>query len=186
MTGWSGLLAGRRPGPGSETGCEVDHPHDDAPFCEASHSGFSLGVSGLALGTFFGALECIPASRGTAWAVAVIVLYSVATGFSYIVYRRMGRRLGAPPRLGNAGLGLVFLAWLFLVSGDAAARELAFLLAAAAVLSCGVSLGGGLAAIATARRSGFRAALHSVCRLGREAKRQSWLAATGAAKGGQR
>ena len=186
MTGWRGLLAGRRATSGSETGCEVDHSHDDGPFCEVSHSGFSLGVSGLALGTFFGALDCIPASRGTAWAVAVIVLYPVATGLFYIVYRRMGRRLGAPPRLGNAGLGLVFLAWLFLVSGDAVAQELTFPIAAAAVLSCGVSLGGGLAAIATARRSGFREALHSVCRLGREAKRQSWLAATGAAKGGQR
>ncbi len=154
-------------------------------FGEIFHAGVSLLVSSVALGTFFGALECIPATPGAAWAVAVIVLYPVITGLFYSVYSRIGQHLGAPPQLGNVGLALIFLAWLFLISGDTAAQGLAFLPAAAAALLCGVSLGSGLAAIAIARRCGFQEALHSVARLGREAKRQSWLAATGAAEGEQ-
>lgn len=153
------------------------------PVGEIFHAGFSLRVSGLALGTFFGALACLPVGRGTAWGVAVVCLYPVTTGLFYFVYRRIGERLGAPLRLGNAGLGLVFLAWLFLCSGDAAAQRLAFLAAAAAAFAGGASLGEGLAVIATGRGTGFRGAFRSMQCLSREARRRCWLGAVSAAKG---
>lgn len=145
---------------------------------------FSVRVSALALGTFFAALEGIPVSGGIAWAAAAIVLYPVTVAIFYAAYRRIGHHVGAPPRLGNAGLGLVVVAWLFLFSGDPAVQRLALFTAAAAAFSCGASLGGHLAVIATGRRTGFLDALRAMPRLGREAKRHSWLAAVSAARGG--
>ena len=146
---------------------------------------FSVRVSALALGTFFGALEGIPVSSGIAWAAAAIVLYPATVALFYTVYRRSGHRLGAPPRLGNAGLGLLVVTWLFLLfSGDPAVQRLALFTAAAAAFSCGASLGGNLAVIATGRRTGFLDALRTMPRLGREAKRHSWLAVVSAARGG--
>ncbi len=145
---------------------------------------FSVRVSALALGTFFAALEGIPVSGGIAWAAAAIVLYPVTVAIFYAAYRRIGHHVGAPPRLGNAGLGLVVVAWLFLLfSGDPAVQKLALFTAAAAAFSCGASLGGNLAVIATGRRTGFLDALRAMFRQAREAKRRSWLAAVSAARG---
>ncbi len=150
---------------------------------EIFHAVVCVRVSGLALGTFFAALEVIPVSRGLAWAAAAVVLYPAAAALSCAVHGRAGPRLGAPPRLGDTGLGLVVAAWLLLGSGDPELQRLALFAAAAAALCCGASLGGGLAVIAAARRTGFLEALRALPRLGREAKRHSWQAAVGAAEG---
>ena len=161
-------------------------PEAGEHLCEIFHAGVSLRVSALALGTFFGALEVIPVSSGIAWALVAIVLYPVTVALFYAVYRRIGHRLGVPLRLGDSGLGLVVVAWLFLCAGDPAVQRLALFTAAAAGFSCGASLGGNLAVIATGRRTGFREALRAMPRLGREAKRRSWLAAVRVVGSGSR
>ena len=162
-----------RDGGGSENAQEAAIEEETAGGCKSCVGGAEavvepLGVdqaehglvaTSAAVCVGIGAVWLFPSERGEERVLLLLGGYPFVTGLFYLVYRRWGRWLGAPPRVEAAGLVLMLLAWFLAFSDEAALQQMAFLLGQTVLLVCGVSLGGWLAVIAFRNGTGLWGAL---------------------------
>ncbi len=125
-------------------------------------AGHGLVAASAAVCVVIGALELFPSEQGVRRGLLLLAGYPFMTGLFYLVYRRWGRLLGAPPRVGGACLVLAVLAWWLLLTDEAVLQQLAFWLGQTALLVSGVSLGGWLAVVAYRKDAGLWAAIRAV------------------------
>ena len=138
------------------------------------HGGHGMIASAAAVSVAMAAVLLFPPERGVLRAVVMLAGYPFVAGLFYLAYGRWGRWLGAPPRLGEAGLALALAAWFLLFSGDVVLQTMAFWLGQTALLVCGVSVGGGLAVVAARRRLSLWQAVRSVMTMDREMASRAW------------
>ncbi len=138
------------------------------------HGGHGMVASAAAVSVAMAAVLLFPPERGVLRAVIVLAGYPFVAGLFYLAYSCWGRWLGAPPRLGEAGLALALAAWFLLFSGDVVLQKMAFWLGQTALLVCGASIGGGLAVVATRRRLSLSQAIRAVMSMGREMASRAW------------
>ena len=135
------------------------------------HVGRSFRMAALLM-LFLALAVAVRAPSAWVFGVGAIAFYPVSAALFYFLFRGSGPRSGPPDDTGAASLALFWASAALLLSDITVLGGL--LLAALAVLLCGISTGERLALVAVKRKTGLRGAIRAAWRLDRRARERAW------------